>query len=203
MNTWREKSFDIVVAHYNSLDFEDILQVFPEATAFIYDKSGRHPKGTPLANCGREGYAYLTHLLNKYESLADYTLFMQDDAKSHILNYFDFSSRTISLIASGANFHQYECTWNGCGQVFKRKVTNGFCDLSTLGSVDAIGRACGKFGIKVPEEYTTETCSFFLVSKRAILSHTKEFYENLRRWVTEGQNEVVLEHMWKIIFEKA
>ena len=73
-----------------------------------------------------------------------------------------------------------------------------------MGEPDAIKQAALRLGVDLPKEYTTETCAFFLVNKETILGRPLEFYLKAIDWVLEREShEFVLEHMWKIIFEKS
>ena len=49
----------------------------------VYDKSGTHG---PLAlpNIGRETHTYLTHIVRRYEALADCTVFVQGAPFDHM-----------------------------------------------------------------------------------------------------------------------
>eukprot|EP01065_Artemidia_motanka_P033169 TRINITY_DN40131_c0_g1_i1.p1 TRINITY_DN40131_c0_g1~~TRINITY_DN40131_c0_g1_i1.p1 ORF type:complete len:473 (+),score=130.10 TRINITY_DN40131_c0_g1_i1:79-1497(+) len=57
----------------------------------VYDKSGaatppaacRNAPTTPLPNYGREGHSFLHHILSRWESLAEWTVFTQDDPLPH------------------------------------------------------------------------------------------------------------------------
>lgn len=196
---------EIVVAHRSSRDFEEIVGLLPEARRTVYDKSGRYGGGTKIEDIGREGYVYLTHVIQNYEKLAEKTLFIQDDTKNHIPNKYEFIKKVLTICASGSSdFYQFPCTWRAGSQIFKRKVMGGICHFETLGDPDSIKRATERLGINLPEEYTTETCAFFIVGKKAIRGNALSFYRDVLNWVLEREtNEFVLEHMWKIIFEKS
>jgi hypothetical protein len=196
---------EIVVAHRGSRDFEEIVNLLPEATLTVYDKSGRYEGGTRIDDVGREGYVYLGHMVKKYETLAENTLFIQDDTKSHIPNQYEFLKKVLTISASGTPwFHQFPCTWRAGSQIYKRRVEKGICHFETLGEPDSIKRAAERLGIDLPEEYTTETCAFFIVKNKAIWRNSLDFYREALSWVLERDtHEFVLEHMWKIIFEKS
>lgn len=202
---------DIVVAYYNNKNYMKLFDIFDSISynynAIVYNKSTSEIKATkkitvqPLANIGREGETYLTHIITNYDKLADYTLFIQDDTNNHISKYskfIDFCTRTIN---SNVQFKLYPCTWKEKEVVVLRTIENGICDLHTFPSQDAIKVACEYNTIHLPEKYTTETCAFFICHKNSILRHPKEFYINLREWLLmDDKNGFVLEHMWKLIF---
>lgn len=199
-----DADLEIVVAHKSSRDFEEIVQLLPDAKWTIYDKSESYRNGRRIKDVGREGYVYLAHIAENYSNLARQTLFIQDDTKNHIPNQFDFLTKVISATASGSpEFHQFPCTWRFGSEIYRRKIVDGTCHLANLGESDAIKKASERLGLDLPKEYTTETCAFFLASRGAIRSRPLDFYLDAIDWVLEREShEFVLEHMWKIIFEK-
>ncbi|KAF2236015.1 hypothetical protein EV356DRAFT_531265 [Viridothelium virens] len=79
------KGFDIVVAHHN----EDLTWLQPLASnATIYSKgdmptpSQAFRQTIKLDNIGRESHTYLYHVVSRYESLAEVTLFVQGSPSS-------------------------------------------------------------------------------------------------------------------------
>ena len=85
----REK-FEIVVAKYK----EDVAwaQCFPN-NATIYCKDPSDQRFIPLPNIGREYGTYLHHIVSRYDSLAEKTLFVQGDPFFHrLLPIEDFAS---------------------------------------------------------------------------------------------------------------
>lgn len=199
-----DAGLEIVVAHKGSRDFEEIVRFLPEAKLTVYDKSGKYKGGRKINDIGREGYVYLTHIAENYSSLARQTLFIQDDTKNHVPNHFDFLKTLISAgISDGPDFHQFACTWRLGSDIYRRRIVDGICHLDKLGDPDAIKKAAEILGVDLPKEYTTETCAFFLAKKETILGRPLEFYLKAIDWVLEREShEFVLEHMWKIIFEK-
>lgn len=197
-HTSKATEFEVVVSHFGSRDFELLIPLIPEAHFLVYDKSGVYGgECVRIPNEGREGSTYLGHMVANYDGLAARTLFMQDDLLNHRTNLIDF----VAEVLGGGEFVQYPCTWARGRESYRRTVVDGVCDLWTMGSSDAVGRACGELGIKLPREYTTETCAFFSVSRGRVHARPKEFYARARRWVLESEaNEYALEHMWRIIF---
>ena len=66
---------DIVIAKYK----EDVSwsNQFKTSRVIIYDKSGEDNGFVNLPNFGRESHTYLTHIINNYDNLPDYTCFLQ------------------------------------------------------------------------------------------------------------------------------
>lgn len=197
--TSKNTEFDVVVAHYDSLEFELLFPLVPEARFIVYDKSGSY-RGPcrRVPNKGREGGTYLRHIIENYDRLADRTLFIQDDILAHRPNLLSFVGE---ILMDRSNFHQYPCTWAGGKTIFRRTVVDGMCELHTLGQKDLIKVACEELHIDLPRKYETETCAFFSVSRDTVHVRSSEFYERIMEWLLKSESHGYgLEHMWKIIF---
>lgn len=197
--TSKSSAFEVVVSHYNSLDFELLFPLLPEANFVVYDKSGSYRgKCERVPNEGREGSTYLRHIIENYDALADNTLFIQDDILAHRPNLLLFVAE---ILSDKSKFRQYACTWAGGETIFRRTVEDGLCELHTLGRKDLIKVACEELHIDLPRRYETETCAFFSASRDTIHVRSRDFYERLRTWVMKSDShEYGLEHMWKVIF---
>jgi hypothetical protein len=197
----------IVISHYKSKRFEDLLLFFQEDNIIVYDKSGKYDSDEfkniiILENKGREGETYLNHILRNYNNLSYYTLFIQDDTENHILSYPRFKEETDRVISENIKFYQYPTSWKlGEAVQKKRVIVNGTYPLHTFPSQDSIKEACERLDIVLPSKYSTETGAFFIVHKDLILKRSRAFYEKLCAWLLENsKNGFVLEHMWPIIF---
>jgi len=202
---------DVVVAHYNNLHFIKLLDHMSRShmkiNPIIYNKSS-HKLDTPfiveqLENKGREGETYLHHIINNYDSLSEYTLFIQDDTNNHIPDVDYFITKTKETIQSGNPIYQYETTWNQNEKIVNRIIRNGYIYISTITDKYAIKKACVLLKIYVPSVYCTPTCAFFIVSKNNIHRRPKSFYIQLRNWLLENQEHgYILEHIWKLILDE-
>ena len=68
---------------------------------FIYDKSGETPSEyIPLPNIGREAETYIRHIIEHYEHLPMYCVFLQGDPFSHTLNSYNNASRLSSFLST-------------------------------------------------------------------------------------------------------
>ena len=203
---------DIVVSYYNNKNFLNLLDLFENKFLYkykvlVYNKSGNEIElknditQKYLENIGRESETYLNHIINNYDNLSEYTVFIQDDTNNHIPDYNQFINFCNSIIKNKQQFMLYPSSWRSGGGVFRRTIINGINDLHTLPSKDSIKICCDKHNINLPKQYTTETCAFFMCHKNSILRRKKEFYIELREWlITNKQNGHVLEHIWKLIF---
>jgi Protein of unknown function (DUF3431) len=59
----------------------------PEARVTVYSKcpATAHPGAVPLPNVGREGHTFLYHIVSRYDSLADRTIFLMESAGMTLL----------------------------------------------------------------------------------------------------------------------
>lgn len=211
-------SCDIIVSYYNNKNFLELLDLFENKflykyKAIVYNKSDNeitlknNSIQKHLNNIGREGETYLNHIINNYNNLSEYTIFIQDDTNNHISDYNQFINFCNNIIDKKLQFKLYPSTWRTTGpwanSVVRRTITNGILNLEGFPSEDSIKICCEKYGINLPKQYTTETCAFFVCHKNSILNYEKDFYIKLREWLlSENGNVYVLEHMWKIIFGK-
>jgi hypothetical protein len=203
---------DIIVSYYNNKNFLKLLDLFENEflykyKAIVYNKSGyeitlkNNSIQKHLDNIGREGETYLNHIINNYDNLSEYTIFIQDDTNNHIYNYNGFINFCNNIINKKQQFALYPATWRTDGDITTRVITNGMNDLYTLPSKDSIKICCEKHNIHLPKQYTTETCAFFICHKNSILKHEKNFYIKLHEWLlSRDSNGFVLEHIWKLIF---
>lgn len=240
-------TLDIVVAHYHSLAFSEILPAFSNqrnhldgsketTNILVYDKSDnqnmnkkwsffsflysfffsspsllnlskKHPniKIISRENHGREGETYLSHIIDRYDSLAEYTIFIQDDFDNHVPRYDYFVHNTNLMMQHKQSFYAYPCSWRKGGNPFFRTIINGIPEpiLPTLTIPDAILQTTTRFNIPLPVIYNTDICAFFIVSRDRIRARPVAFYKELREWLLNADEEVngfVLEHIWKLIF---
>jgi len=155
---------EIIVAYYNNNHFEELTEFFSEDQIKIYDKSNMYNNTkfkniVPIENKGREGETYLRHIIDQYDNLNKYTIFIQDDIDNHIPSNKIFYDTTTKII-NNIQFYQYESSWRKNSKIVKRIIRNGQCFLHTLPSHNSIKETCIRLNIFLPEEYLTETCGF-------------------------------------------
>ena len=71
---------EVVVAHYDeATDWLDTLPRHVTTTIYHKGSEAKRPKGpsVPLKNVGRESHTYLSHIVSRYDTLADWTVFTQ------------------------------------------------------------------------------------------------------------------------------
>ncbi len=121
-----------------------------------------------LANIGREAHTYLTYIIDNYDNLPEYTIFVQG-------NPFDHSNKLIDKIGE-----------------FDGK--NGFFPITDKFRRGRKGRVEHRI-IKLGQKLFLENISDlrfahgaqFIVSKEAILFHTKATYQKIIDFMIEGK----------------
>ena len=172
-------SCNIIVSYYNNKIFLELLDLFEtkflhKYNAVVYNKSGHEITlkndliQKYLDNIGREGETYLNHIINNYDNLSEYTIFIQDDTDNHIPDYNEFISFCNNIINNKQLFALYPSSWRRGGIVHQRTIINGVHDLHTFPSKNSIKICCEKHNINLPKQYTTETCAFFICHKNPL-----------------------------------
>lgn len=157
---------DIVISKYK----EDIswTKNFTKSKIFIYDKSGEDNGFINLPNIGREAHTYLTHIINNYDNLGQYTCFLQgnpfDGAKGHLGYDYSFID----------NFNKND-------DIFPLSYLLK-CDLNGLPhhpNLELKRLIFDEFFLGYPNEVVFIVGAQFIVSKEAIRNRKREFYIKL------------------------
>lgn len=167
----------IVVARYN----EDLAWLKKVPWEYIVFNKGKSlPKWVrneiKLQNIGREGHSYLTYIIDNYENLPDYTIFVQGDPFAH----------SQELIKNINNF-------DGRADFFPlsdRICVNRYGDSSKLGL--KIAESARKIFLNIDMEFFEfPQGAEFIVSKKAILFHSKMTYQKIMDFLikTEPSDE--------------
>lgn len=184
----------LVVARYN----EDIgwLEKIKGWSFTVYNKGPDiDVTRTSLSNIGREANTYLTHIVNNYDNLSDYTAFVQGDPFPHApniieeLNEFLYCSESSEFLwfKKGGHEDLDDKNYFICDS-FARP--HAYYDLKLFGKTN---------NIIVPDLICFSPGAQFIVKKETILRRSKEFYSNLLRNI--GNNEAyIMERLWKYVF---
>lgn len=203
---------EVVIAYYNNVSWKTFLKDLEtynsEYIVKVYNKCKKkyianrdYIKVEQLVNIGRESETYLTHIINNYNNLSEYTLFIQDDIGRHVPDNKIFIEYVEKVVEKGNQFKMFPCIWRPGLKPIIRTIHDGCCQLDTLPSSDAIKKMCLHNNVYLPKTYKTETCAFFICHKDIIQKRSLEFYKKLRQWLLSNhKNGYVLEHSWKIIF---
>jgi hypothetical protein len=212
----------LVVSYYNSKEFLNIVDLFKDTcNIIVYNKSDNDVedsrfKTMKLPNLGKEAHNYLFHIVNNFDTLTDYTIFIQDDTHNHIPNYEKFYNDCNNMITNNIHFYVYPCGWRQGNSPGTRTIVNGVTNLHTLENHGAIGNYCNELNIKLPTKYTTNLCAFLICSKKSILDNNKSEYEKIIEFCIEKHDLSVknpsihpfwftnaFEHIWERLFNKA
>jgi hypothetical protein len=167
-------SYKLVVAKYN--ENVDWIKHVDNTNVIIYDKSDTPIENSiPLKNIGREGETFLYHILQNYDNLTDYTIFVQGNPFDHMsnINPQNFQSEIYKLINE------------------KPDTKPLFCSLHNEEYKFYPGLRVKEYYKFLFNEICPETIQFsaggqYIIPKHRILQHPKSFYETLERMITES-----------------
>jgi hypothetical protein len=192
---------ELVVARYEeNLNW---LRRVPRAfLVTVYDKStAPHSDSIHLSNLGREAHTYLHHIVSRYDSLADLTVFCQGKPFDHA---FDFH-HTLRALASGER-HIENFFWLGHiadtdsadGVLFRNWSKN-----EDGRGLDLNGFHHALFGTNGPPVYPFFLGGQFIVTRACIHCRSKEFYVRALRLSMELPDAAhCYERMWDRVFSE-
>lgn len=186
LNSKTKRDLEIVVAR-----FDEDLKWLNDYKSYctIYNK-GKHieEECVTLNNIGREGHTFIHHIVKNYESLADYTMFLQGNPiNPHSPNLLSRLNHFIETQEPLPDF-----TW-----ISERIVES---DFEYIREPYHAGFPNIKFAFeqifksqKPPKTFTFGAGAQFMVSKDLIRQRPKEFYQNiLDLFEFSEQNEISL-----------
>jgi len=194
-------SIELVVAHYQE-DLNWLRRVPARIQKTIYSKAETSPS-TPhykLPNVGREAHTYLYHLVNHYDSLADYTIFCQGKPFDHA---YDFH-KTLRNLAAGT-FIEKPFTWLGHiidTDSFDGKLFQEWSKNLTGEGLDLAGFHQELFGKAGPQLYPFLLGAQFVVSRELVHEQPLTFYQKAFTLTTTSSNAAhSYERMWDRVFK--
>ena len=171
------------------------------------------PLHTPQ-NKGKEGMAYLTYIIENYESLAGIVAFIHSHRDGyptawHTDNAHYSNPEALSnLRRDFVREHGYanlRCNWvPGCPDEMQvhRQPSEGHRAVEHV-----LEKSWQELfnNSNIPEVIGAACCGQFAVSRKQILSHGHGYYVHLRQWLfdTKLDDEIsgrILEYLWHIIF---
>lgn len=181
----------IIVSRYN----ENIEWTFPYQNVIIYNKGeplGLHNE-YPLKNVGREGHTFYTYIVDHYDKLDDYTIFLQGNPFDHlpnileILNNYKYDKPILDFQLL-SRYH-VKCNITGCKFHPNLPLKNVYEYL---------------YGSKIDNlPFTFGTGGQFIVSKEKILKNPKSFYEKIIKLLDYDINPIegfVIERFHPLFF---
>ena len=213
-----QSSFEIVIAHYNeNLEWLNGL----ESVCTIYSKGGAAnalQKGyQKLPNIGREGHTYLHHIVERYDTLPEVTIFLQGRIDDHVSISLDevvelslatqngqvttFPYRELELFDAwdGVPWNDYPIwqKWNSMERLDTSKTPGQYWQQLFPGT-------------KVPLSVGFQPAALFALRKSTIQQHPHAFYKSLlEEWFLGPMMHInpetghFLERLWLAIFNPA
>lgn len=186
----------VIAVYHENINWINTINSVDQIT--IYNKGGRDiPGSIPLPNVGREAHTFLYHIVNRYNSLADFTIFLQGDPfYGHMQG------------VNGTNFNEklknHTFNLNGPEPVFWPGDQLIFDDV--------FGKPCYEeiFEEPWPGQVYFAPGAQWIVPQTNILYRSLDFYKYLLDNTLRGGkhhedgaiNPWTLERMWGYIFEK-
>lgn len=207
--------FQWVVAHY----CEDLAWLSPvKEDCVVYSKGGPDKAPilpfTELANIGREGHTYLHHIVERYDTLADITLFSQGNVDDHIcltavemkekalttrpgeVTTFPFRELEVFDHWEGIPYEEYPC-WSKWAKMETKLAPKTPAEYF----VDFFGNG------RVPISIGYQPCANFAVTRETIHKHPRDYYLRLLADLFKGDMAHVnpgtgayMERFWLVMF---
>jgi len=209
---------ELVVARYQErldwltplLKHFDLITVYNKGSAL----TGLDPKikQVVLRNIGREGHTYLSHIISRYESLSDETVFCQGDPIEHNKNFVADASVPISNLFKSLSIQykpgrpkkpsnragSYELDSRTLQIIDPDEFDEGVQKFSRIAEADIRNQGEYLHGRSLAE-YVCDRCSVprptgkicftysaqFAASKDLVLSHPLEVYHCLMKYLLE------------------
>ena len=195
-----EKSIELVVAHYNE-NLNWLRRVPATIKQTIYSKA-ENPPGIlhiPLPNIGREANTYLHHLVSRFNSMADYTIFCQGKPFDHA---YDFHA-TLRTLASD-KLPSEPFTW--LGHIIDTDTSDGGLFSEWSKNETHEGLNLDGFHQKLMDSPGPTTYSFHLgaqwiVKRELVQEQPNTFYKKALDLTTSFPNAAhCYERMWDRVF---
>jgi hypothetical protein len=190
---------ELVVARYRE-DLSWLGNIPPTVKAVVYDKrAGDRAAANRLPNVGREAHTYLHHICERYDALADLTVFCQGKPFDHA---FDFHVTLREL----ANNPEVAPPFRWLGHIVDTDSHDGQLFRTWSKNPEGVGldlRAFhhALFGDDGPAEYAFYLGAQFVVRRELILERPRSFYEHARRISEELVNAAhCFERCWDRVF---
>ncbi len=171
---------ELVIAHYTeNLNW---LRNLPAGLAKIVytkgpDEQSEH-ETTPLSNVGREAHTYLHHIIDRYDSLAEWTIFCQGKPFDHA---FDFKKTLREFVANPGIISPTGFRWLGhlidTDDKHGHRLFQPWSKNEDGRGLDLNGFHLALFGTGGPGQYTFVLGAQFAVHRSLIQQKPISFYE--------------------------
>jgi hypothetical protein len=183
-------SYHLVVAKYKE-DVRWSENIHPE-NLYIYDKSGEKTQYIPLKNVGRESHTYIHHIVEHYDNLPDFIIFVQGNPFDHINkdSYNDINIYTIPKYIFNLIESQPKSITSFYGKNHKEHIDE-FKGLK-------LREYCNYFFNSSREEVEFSPGCQYIIPKNDILKHSKKFYIHLLNMLIDGN----IPNNWDMVVNK-
>jgi hypothetical protein len=189
----------LVVARYRE-DLSWVGNIAAGIEAVIYDKGPAPLRGAvPLENVGREAHTYLHHICERYDDLADVTVFCQGKPFDHA---FDFHHTLRDLAENPEGVPAFR--W--LGHIVDTDSSDGRLFRAWSKNHHAVGLGLAAFhralwGTEGPDEYSFFLGGQFVVRRDLVRARPLSFYEQARRVSLEFPEAAhCFERCWDRVF---
>lgn len=169
---------ELVVARHHE-DLAWLRRVPREFAVTVYNKGAAMPHTTPLPNIGREAHTYLHHLIERYETLAEVTVFVQ----GHPFDHAPDLHKVLRSMADGS-FSVHDFHWLGfLADTDDSRGRRLFVPWSKNPEraelpLDEFHQQI--FGQSGPDSYRFFVGAQFIVTRDAVVRRSLAFYEHAR-----------------------
>lgn len=167
---------ELVVARYQ----EDLawLKRVPDAIRVtVYDKGGDVPGVEHLPNHGRESHTYLHHLVNRYDSLADLTIFCQGRPFDHVPSFHRLLRQLADGDCTGEDFRWLGFIIDSDDREGSR-LFSGWTKNEDGRLLDMKAFWAGLWETELPERFVFYPGGHFMASADLLRGRSLAFYEH-------------------------
>ena len=165
----------LVVSHYEQ-DLAWIEVASNSLDVVVYDKSGKDSTYNKLKNVGREPHSYMHHIIENYNSLAEWTIFSQDNPFEHVDNWSEIIAGDESVWEQVAN-SKYKGGYYFANKGIMTSNQNGAPDHPGLPIAQLWEQS---FIEKCPEYLEFVPSCHCIVHKDNIHVRSIQFYKNIK-----------------------
>ncbi|MFT7620604.1 MAG: hypothetical protein ACI97A_004261 [Planctomycetota bacterium] len=193
-------NFELVVARYaESLKW--LRKIPSDFQISVYDKQGDWPGGMPLENVGHEAHTYLHHIVERYDSLANITVFAQGRPFDHVP---DFHRRIRKLVAGEEEVQAFR--WMGFvvdfDDKFGDRLFRSWSKNKDRRSLDLEGFCQALWSVSATDRFVFYPGAQFIVTAEQIRRQPVTFYQRaLDLSVSFPDAGHCLERCWDRVFE--
>lgn len=188
----------IIIARYNE-NIEWTQRLSADIDILVYNKgdelTNHAGKIIDLPNVGREGHTYYKYIYDNYDNLDDYTIFLQG-------NPFEHSPSIVYTINNLQKCESFECEFAFISERVLCTSLSG-CPYDIYMDIKPIYEYL--FGEITDKNQVIQFAqgAQFIVSKRAILSRSREFYKKIIELLEKERNPYegfIIERLHRVIF---